>query len=623
MYGFVNYALELLVLRKFGEEAWEAIKKEAELEMEGHFLVRMVYEDSLSYDLVGAASKVLNIPAGQILELFGKMFFDFCQESGYDKILQVLGCTTKDFLQNLDALHDHLATIYPGMRAPSFRCTNRESDGATVLHYYSERDGLEPIVIGIVKEVALKLHNAEVNVDIIQTKGEDCDHVQFAITDRSTNCGSILSELDGFENNLSMEPKISPATFCRAFPFHVLFDNDMIIQQAGTSLMRVIPRLKIGQSKIDKIFDMVRPHMDFEFNHLLSHINTVYVLKTKSAVGGDTDGLYIENDIGDQHDHSQLRLKGQMIHVQESDCVLFLCSPSVANLDELSRRNLYLSDIPLHDATRDLVLLSEKFEAEYKLARKLEILNDQLQQTYIELEDEKKKTDKLMYSILPASVANELRHQRPVPANKFECVTILFSGIVGFSEFCQNHSDAIGAMKIVKYLNDVYTKFDDLLKNNPNVYKVETVGDKYMAVSGLPEACKDHARSIARLALDMMAISKHILDPTGNNVMITIGIHSGEVMTGVIGKRMPRYCLFGNTVNLTSRTETNGVKGRINVSDSAYTMLQTEDCFDPEFDLQYRGSVKMKGKPEPMRCYFLSRKPIFRPANLVKRATVK
>lgn len=79
---------------------------------------------------------------------------------------------------------------------------------------------------------------------------------------------------------------------------------------------------------------------------------------------------------------------------------------------------------------------------------------------------------RLMYSILPASVANELRHQRRVPANKFESVTILFSGIVGFSEFCQNHSDAHGAMKIVKYLNDVYTKFDDLLKNNPNVYKV-------------------------------------------------------------------------------------------------------------------------------------------------------
>lgn len=96
------------------------------------------------------------------------MFFEFCQESGYDKILQVLGGTTRDFLQNLDALHDHLATIYPGMRAPSFRCTERQEDGALILHYYSERDGLEPIVIGIVKEVAHKLHESEVVVEYFE-----------------------------------------------------------------------------------------------------------------------------------------------------------------------------------------------------------------------------------------------------------------------------------------------------------------------------------------------------------------------------------------------------------------------------------------------------------------------
>lgn len=92
-----------------------------------------------------------DIPANDILELFGRMFFEFCQESGYDKILKILGATPRDFLQNLDALHDHLATIYPGMRAPSFRCTERDEDGALILHYYSERPGLEHIVIGIVK----------------------------------------------------------------------------------------------------------------------------------------------------------------------------------------------------------------------------------------------------------------------------------------------------------------------------------------------------------------------------------------------------------------------------------------------------------------------------------------
>lgn len=147
------------MVRNFGDEAWENIKKEAGLEMDGHFLVRQVYEDAKTYDLVGAASKVLNLPAADILQYFGKMFFEFCQESGYDKILQVLGGTTRDFLQNLDALHDHLATIYPGMRAPSFRCTERQEDGALILHYYSERDGLEPIVIGIVKEVAHNFTN--------------------------------------------------------------------------------------------------------------------------------------------------------------------------------------------------------------------------------------------------------------------------------------------------------------------------------------------------------------------------------------------------------------------------------------------------------------------------------
>uniref|UniRef100_A0A1B0DMB6 guanylate cyclase n=3 Tax=Phlebotominae TaxID=7198 RepID=A0A1B0DMB6_PHLPP len=88
-----------------------------------------------------------------------------------------------------------------------------------------------------------------------------------------------------------------------------------------------------------------------------------------------------------------LRLKGQMLYIPESDLILFQCYPSVMNLDDLTKKGLFISDVPLHDATRDLVLLSEKFEAEYKLTRNLEILTDKLQQTYRELESEKQKTD--------------------------------------------------------------------------------------------------------------------------------------------------------------------------------------------------------------------------------------
>lgn len=184
----------------------------------------------------------------------------------------------------------------------------------------------------------------------------------------------------------------------------------------------------------------------------------------------------------------------------------------------------------------------------------------------------------------------------------------MFSGIVGFSKFSTSNSDEHGAIKIVQLLNTVYTRFDDILKNHTNVFKVETVGDKYMAVSGLPEECETHAKSISRLALDLLDVSKELRNPNHHLIEITIGIHSGEVVTGVIGRRMPRYCLFGNTVNLTSRTETTGVAGRINVSQYAYAYMKSGPCFDPDFHLTYRGPVKMKGKAEPMQCYFLSRK---------------
>ncbi|KAG4075572.1 hypothetical protein HA402_003397 [Bradysia odoriphaga] len=684
-------------------------RKKAEVAMEGQFLVRQIYDDEITYNIIGAAVDILNIPADDILELFGKTFFEFCQDSGYDKILQVLGATPRDFLQNLDALHDHLGTLYPGMRAPSFRCTE-EIDGSLILHYYSERPGLEHIVIGIVKAVALKLHGVDVDIKIIKRKGDamvedptaillptnsltssseldssykptidhshntaaidimvaavekcrpngngnvlqyqtncrccmnacntnannlmtnistvtisttckcqgkrcdmaDCpqcsnsqtalndvetklfgrnphicdssngqhkhqcyeliqekpveievsDHIQFLITEVSAPAAPSIQEKEPPDDVdvLTEGPLISTATFCRIFPFHIMFNRQMNIVQVGKSVSRVIPRVSEANCPLLEVLEAVRPHLQLNFENILAHINTIYVLKTKQGAMG-------------LHER-YLRLKGQMLYIAESDLILFQCYPSVMNLDDLTKKGLYISDVPIHDATRDLVLLSEKFEAEYKLTRNLEILTDKLQQTYRELESEKQKTDRLLYSVLPKTVANELRHQRPVAPKRYDCVTLMFSGIVGFGQYCAANTDAEGAMKIVKMLNELYTVFDALTdsKRIPNVYKVETVGDKYMAVSGIPEVCDNHAKCIARLALDMMDMCKNVnMGP--KPVEITIGIHSGEVVTGVIGHRMPRYCLFGNTVNLTSRTETTGVPGRINVSEECY-----------------------------------------------------
>jgi len=183
-----------------------------------------------------------------------------------------------------------------------------------------------------------------------------------------------------------------------------------------------------------------------------------------------------------------------------------------------------------------------------------------------------------------------------------------------------------------------------------------------MAVSGLPEACASHARHINRLALDIFDLAKTIkleeytggIGATGGegnassepgkstqggqeqqqrqqqqsagseltrmdhceHLRVTIGVHCGEVVTGVIGKRTPRYCLFGNTVNLTSRCETTGKKGAINVSQDVYNLCTKDpNNFDPEFDFQYRGQINMKGKSEPMGMWFLQRRRLGELAN--------
>ena len=320
--------------------------------------------------------------------MFGGMFFDFCQESGYQNILQVLGSTTRDFLQNLDVLHDHLATIYPGMRAPSFCCSAREEDGATILHYYSEREGLEFIVIGLVKAVAKKLHRSDVNVQIYKTKDDGIDHVQFLITEKSADVENQAADLNDFEGVLSTEPKISPDSFARAFPFHMMYDRHLNIVQSGRSISRLMPKLDYQECAMTDLFTLTRPRMDFTFKNVCSHVNTVYVLSTKPGV------MRTHTEEVAPNGRHTLRLKGEMVWVPEAESILFLCSPSDVNLDDLSKHGLYLSDIPLHDATRDLRLLSEQFRAQYKLTTRLEVLTDQLQQTYRELEDEKKRTDR-------------------------------------------------------------------------------------------------------------------------------------------------------------------------------------------------------------------------------------
>ncbi|KAL4235759.1 hypothetical protein ACF0H5_004151 [Mactra antiquata] len=202
---------------------------------------------------------------------------------------------------------------------------------------------------------------------------------------------------------------------------------------------------------------------------------------------------------------------------------------------------------------------------------------------------EKAKTDRLLYSMLPRAVADDLRLGKPIDAKYHDACTIYFSDIVGFT----NISGKSQPIEVVGLLNKLYITFDDII-DKYDVYKVETIGDAYMVVSGIPIYTEHHAREIADMSLDIVKASETFVIPhlPDEPLKIRIGLHTGPACAGVVGIKMPRYCLFGDTVNTASRMESNGVAYRIHISNFTYTELIRYG----KYNLEQRGSIAVKGK---------------------------
>ncbi|XP_052094557.1 uncharacterized protein LOC127730286 [Mytilus californianus] len=228
------------------------------------------------------------------------------------------------------------------------------------------------------------------------------------------------------------------------------------------------------------------------------------------------------------------------------------------------------------------------------------------------LNKEKKLTDMLLYQMLPREVAEMLKRSEQVNAEQYSESTIFFSDIVGFTSISAQSSP----LQVVDMLNNLYSCFDERI-DVYDVYKVETIGDAYMVVSGVPKRNGiRHASEIATVALDLLDHVKklEIQHLPETKFKLRIGAHSGPVLAGVVGTKMPRYCLFGRTVSIASKMESQGRANKIQISQTTRDLLITIGGFvmDERRDSEMRTDRDvMNAFSDMVRTYWLQRRDGF------------
>ncbi len=220
------------------------------------------------------------------------------------------------------------------------------------------------------------------------------------------------------------------------------------------------------------------------------------------------------------------------------------------------------------------------------------LLHQESKRLYDRIVEEQKVSERLLLNVLPQSIAERLKGRAVVTADTFTEViadsfpeaTVLFADIVEFTKL----SADLSPQGLVAMLNEIFTDFD-LIADNRGLEKIKTIGDAYMAVAGLPVATTDHATRAAHMALDMLAAIDRFNARSGHTLAVRIGINSGAGVAGVIGKRKFIYDLWGDAVNIASRMESQGVAGRVQVTEA------TRHRLSEVFRLEERGPRRSQG----------------------------
>eukprot|EP00795_Rhopilema_esculentum_P016999 gene16998-8503_t len=246
--------------------------------------------------------------------------------------------------------------------------------------------------------------------------------------------------------------------------------------------------------------------------------------------------------------------------------------PSLRPIPKDALKNLERVDPDNGQAMNKLVTMLERYSNNLE-----DIVNDRAKA----LNQEKQKTENLVSRLLPRPIVEDLKLGKNIEAEKFECISVLFSDLVDFHTI----SDLSSPFQVIETLNDLYNRLDSVVMGF-DAHKIETVGSSYMVVSGLPILNGDrHAEVISDIALEFIEVARsmRIRHLPGTQLRLRIGIHSGDAAAGVVGLRVPRYCVFGGTVNIASNMEATCEPMRIQLTNDSMQLIRNSGNFKVEF----------------------------------------
>jgi len=611
MYGIILQNMSEYIKKSFGPGKWKEIKEKMDMK-EDNFGIADVFPEGQCTKIGKTAMKILGIKDEEFYEGMGIYFVALATELGYGLILSCLGRNFRDFFVNLDNLHDYLKFTFQRMKAPSFFIASEDENGM-MMEYRSKRRGFQYYVQGQVKEIS-KNFAVEIKKLEMELKKQEVifDTVVSTFEMKFENKGFLTMKAQEEARKDASMP-IRAAIIFEMFPFCILYNSNMEVTVLGIALRQVIPKI-IGQS-LSSWWELVKPLVEFKWDVILSRMNSMFELATQEEVsklgqsgggGSSSGGFSSELNLLEEDVDKTLHIKGQMVFMKEWECILFLACPMMKDLNNLVWNGLFVNDLSMHDYSRDIMLATTQEKIQMKMLlsaaeKKADFLNAQKKK----LDEVMKKSDDLISQMLPKQVADELAKGKTNEeiCMAYEMVTMLFSDIVTFTVICSR----LKPLQVVALLNNMYTLFDFLCDQNA-VYKVETIGDAYLIVAGCPVKASNHALKICDMAFDMMDGITMLKDPgTGENILMRIGCHSGPVVAGVVGLKMPRYCLFGINVGLTEKFESNSKPMKIHISETCQGLLSSQ------YKVEERNDEGLKMKVGGYRSFFLNSKDNRRP----------